>query len=177
MIYGWSPGLGDPTWIGYFTVCSYVWAAFLCWKCSSMDLETHFIWKILAIAMLALGINKQLDLQSLFTQIGRHMALREGWFSSRRTVQLYFIAAMSAILFLISIFLVLVTKHRDRAMKVATSGFILLLYFVLVRAASFHHFDIFLSEIFLGSRWNSILELGGIAVVAIGALDGIRSAR
>ena len=48
--------------------------------------------------------------------------------------------------------------------------------FVLVRASSIHHVDIALRWEFLGLRWNWILELGGIAVVLVGALLALRTA-
>ena len=41
--------------------------------------------------------------------------------------------------------------------------------FVVIRAASFHHVDAFLASRLGGLRWNWILELGGILIVAVGA--------
>jgi hypothetical protein len=39
--------------------------------------------------------------------------------------------------------------------------------YVLIRAASFHHFDRFINQKFLGFRWNWILEMSGIGVMLV----------
>ena len=51
-------------------------------------------WFALCGVMVFLGFNKQLDLQTCFTQVGRDMAHSEGWYESRRTVQLIFIVIL-----------------------------------------------------------------------------------
>ena len=47
--------------------------------------------------MLALGINKQLDLQSLATQIGRDVIKAWGLYSERRELQFGFILAVALV--------------------------------------------------------------------------------
>ena len=42
--------------------------------------------------------------------------------------------------------------------------------FVVIRALSFHHFDAFIGARLGGMKWNWILELGGISVVAAAAV-------
>jgi hypothetical protein len=37
--------------------------------------------------------------------------------------------------------------------------------YVLIRAASFHHDDRFIGETILGFRWNWVIEIGGIRLV------------
>jgi hypothetical protein len=44
---------------------------------------------------LRLTINKQLDLQSAWTEIGRLIAIGEGWYGRREVVQLYFIIVVA----------------------------------------------------------------------------------
>ena len=44
-------------------------------------------------------------------------------------------------------------------------GTTLVIGYVLIRAASFHHVDRFIGRTILGFRWNWILEMGGIALV------------
>jgi hypothetical protein len=56
-------------------------------------------------------------------------------------------------------------------------GLASLITFIIIRAASFHHVDMFiLSEIF-GIRVNWLLELGGIGLVSLGAAQAIRRPR
>ena len=55
---------------------------------------------------------------------------------------------------------------------VALLGTVFLYVFVLIRASSIHHVDIWLQWRILGMKWNWNwnLELGGIVVVGLGAL-------
>jgi hypothetical protein len=54
----------------------------------------------------------------------------------------------------------------------------LLLTFIVVRAISFHHVDVFLKSGIAGLRMNWLLELGGISLVGGAAfLDASSKAR
>jgi hypothetical protein len=44
----------------------------------------------------------------------------------------------------------------------------LIVTFVVIRAASFHHIDRFIGQSVLGLRWNWVLEMGGISVAWLG---------
>ena len=44
-------------------------------------------WRSIAIAFLALGVNKQLDLQTALTEVGRVLANSQGWYAQRQSVQ------------------------------------------------------------------------------------------
>jgi hypothetical protein len=57
--------------------------------------------------------------------------------------------------------------HRH---KITWVGIELLCAFVLMRAASFHHMDVFINHHWLGVRFNVLLEIGAIIVVIVGAL-------
>ena len=50
------------------------------------------------------------------------------------------------------------------------AGTVFLICFVAIRAASFHHIDRFIGIRLAGMRMNWILELGGIGLVAYGAV-------
>ena len=56
--------------------------------------------------MAALCINKQLDLQSLFTDIGRVIAWKQGWYQERREFQKWFVLGVLATSLLATAFLV-----------------------------------------------------------------------
>ena len=49
------------------------------------------LWFGLSILLLVLGINKQLDLQTLLTALGREIAQENGLYESRREIQLIFV--------------------------------------------------------------------------------------
>lgn len=169
MIYGWTPGIGDPTVVGWLTVVAYGVAAMLCWRASARDRQSSRLWSLLVMAMLLLGINKQLDLQSLFTAVGRHVAQVDHWYGDRRIVQHDFILAVLAAAVVMSLIALLVVRRGSWAIKGASLGFILLCAFIVIRAASFHDMDAFLHVTILNLQWNHVLELGGIGVIAVSA--------
>src|SRR5688572_10854983 len=90
----WRPGIGDPTVMGWVTVACYLGAAFLCWRAATKGVASRnvrWFWTGLAALLLLLGINKQLDLQTAVTFIGKDFAKATGWYEHRRIVQGIFI--------------------------------------------------------------------------------------
>lgn len=170
----WSPTIGDPTLMGWFTVVAYFATSWLCWRASRGEArvaqragaeQPSRWWTFLFVVLVALGINKQLDLQTLLTELAKVTARMGGWYEERRVVQVAFIG-------LVGLFgaagLVLtwwLTRREGRAVRLALLGLVFLSAFIVVRAASFHHVDILLR---LGFNW--LLELGGIGIIAAGAL-------
>jgi hypothetical protein len=172
--FNWTPGIGDPTFAGWLTVISYLVTAVACWRVAGRLRDAAgssraevFVWRAIAVLFLALGVNKQLDLQSAFTEIGRTVALAQGWYERRETVQLYFIVVVAAVCLLVAATLVMLIRNAPAATWLAVLGTAVVLTFVAVRAASFHHVDRFIGTTVLGLRWNWILEIGGILLVLI----------
>jgi hypothetical protein len=170
----WVPGLGDPTWFGWLTVFAYLATGGLCLANRALAadaLRPSGFWLILAIFLFALALNKQLDLQSWFTQVGRDLAQAQGWYESRRIVQVGFIAA----LVIGGIVVAFLLRHglRDSwaAYRVAIVGVIVLMVFIVARAATFHHIDRLIGVQFEGVRLNFVVEMGAIGIVAFGALQ------
>ena len=61
--------------------------------------------------------------------------------------------------------------------RITIVGGIFLLCFIVVRAASFHHFDQVLGWQVGQVRMNHVFELGGIACIAWGAFQAARARR
>lgn len=183
MQFNWSPGIGDPTPMGWLTVVLYLAAAFTSYliarrqprpDAACAPLERR-IWLGLAVLLLALGINKQLDLQSALTEAGRVLAHRQGWYGQRGAVQLVFVSGLVIAGLVASVLLFRWARCVDGHTRLALHGAVLLLCFVVIRAASIHHFDRFIDSRLLGLRWNWILEVGGIAVILGAGLDRLRA--
>ncbi len=170
----WTPGIGDPTFMGWLTVAAYFGVAVLCLLAGRKGLlarQTHVraFWMYLSLVLIALGINKQLDLQSFFTQLGKDLARAQGWYGGRRTVQAAFIVSL-AVLGASGLGLILWLLRRSRrAVKIALAGCLILCCFILIRASSFHHMDRFIQWHFVGLRMNWVVELGSLALIASGA--------
>ena len=170
----WTPGIGDPSFAGWLTVAAYFGVAVLCLVGGRRELarrqkRVRAFWMCLSLVLIALGINKQLDLQSLFTQLGKDLARVQGWYGSRRIVQAAFIVSLG-VLGAGGLGLILWRLRRSRrAVKVALAGCLILFCFILIRASSFHHMDRLIGWQFLGLRVNWLLELGSLALVASAA--------
>lgn len=169
----WTPGIGDPTVSGWLTVFAYFTAAVLSlrvWRQARFSdqkfhRETSF-WAWAAIALIAFGINKQLDLQSLFTELARMWAKQDGWYNDRRTVQKMAIALMVAGIGAAALLVFYLLRKASAEAKIGAIGLAMVFAFVLIRAASFHHVDAFIRSTFWGFDWNTILEVPGILIIA-----------
>jgi hypothetical protein len=175
----WHPGIGDPTIGGWITVAGYFGAAVLAYRAlrlhqkeqspsTSTEQRTLMrFWLVVLCAVALLGLNKQLDLQSWFTEVGRDLATAQGWYQDRRSVQALIIAAL--VLGGLTGMAVIALWLRRVISRVADAvlGLGFLVTFVAVRAASFHHVDRWLGYGVVRVNW--VLELGGIALIAISA--------
>lgn len=169
--FNWSPGIGDPSFGGWLTVLLYVGAALLTFRAAKLASEMGavateiVIWQLLTVGLVLLGINKQLDLQSAFTEIGRYLAHQQGWYEVRRIVQTAFILGMFVFALGFGAYILAITFRMPMPTRVAVFGALFIVAFVLVRAASFHRVDQLIGASFIGLRWNWILEMGGLLVI------------
>jgi hypothetical protein len=200
----WSPTIGDPTLMGWVTVGAYFVTGWLCLQAFRAEkqgpprpffptvaallrvLRKHWprppaparraaLWLLLFAIMVALGINKQLDLQTLFTEVGRSLAHSGGWYEDRRLVQGAFVAAMACFGAIGLVALWWLTRGQLSDFRVALAGLAFIVCFVVIRAASFHHFDEIIGFELVGIRMNWVLELGGIGVMAAGVIRRLRA--
>lgn len=175
----WSPGIGDPTVAGWATTVFYFGTVFQVWRVMRALDPGSFdrrIWQLLFLCMLALGINKQLDLQTALTEAGRILAHRQGWYEERGEVQKAFIAALAGAAAAGCLAIAVIARHAPPATRLALCGIVVLTAFVLIRAASFHHVDTLLGMHAAGLRVNFILENSGIALVLLAAGLRLRGA-
>jgi hypothetical protein len=172
----WHPGIGDPNLTGWVTVLAYGVAMGLCALCAvreptgnAVGASTRRVWLAVALLMALLGVNKQLDLQTWFTEVGRDMALAQGWYAERQKVQVVFIGALAAGGLIAIVWLQRAFRRLGSEVRWVAVGLVLLTIFVVTRAASFHHVDRLLNlELAPHVRMNAVLELSGIGIV-IGA--------
>jgi hypothetical protein len=164
----WHPGIGDPTPMGWITVLAYGLTAALCGRCAR-QLSAPVFWWGITVALVLLGLNKQLDLQTWFTQLGRDMARRDGWYGQRHHYQVAFIAVMGGVFLAAVVTIALALRGQWLAYLRVWGGMALLLFFIVVRAASFHHVDALLISDIGGMRLNWVFELGALALIGSGA--------
>ncbi|MHC4416207.1 MAG: hypothetical protein ACYS0G_13075 [Planctomycetota bacterium] len=186
--------VGDPTIFGWFIVVCYFATVVLCgwvlrvsWIGAKMAAEyagedrrsrdrktayraSFFFWVILIVLFAFLGLNKQIDLQTWLTDVGRRLAQAQGWYAQRGKVQAIFvglvaIGGLATLAVLLSLTRELLPRH-----VLAFVGLVFLACFVLVRTSSFHEVERVLRWDLLGIRLSWLLELSGIICVGLSAL-------
>jgi hypothetical protein len=183
----WHLAVGDPNALAWIIVGAYavaaglsVWA-FLAARSGQRRLASinpdearnqrllKRLWMLTAVTMLALGINKQLDLQTLLLQTLRDQAYRGGWYNRRREYQVAFILAVGIVGVIATISLAVAVRRVLDRVLLTVAGLGVLVSFVVIRAASFHYVDKVLS---LGGqiRVNWFLEMSGILLIIVAAL-------
>jgi hypothetical protein len=175
----WQPTIGDPTFMGWLTVAAYAAGSGLAvmtaiaYRDSYVDRAAHLqvskLWFAVAVLMASLCVNKQLDLQSLLTDIGRIIARHQQWYERRREFQKLFV--LGAIFGSALLGCLIAWRHHTfwRQHKLLFAGLLFLLTFIVVRAISFHHVEEMLDWHAFGLRMNWALELGGIFLVGLAA--------
>lgn len=166
----WAPTIGDPTFMGWFTVGAYgatsVLAALISFR---KETVARTFWALLAVTLALLAANKQLDLQSSITAIGRCIAKLQGWYEQRRAVQFHFVVIISFLSLLISLSIAVLLWRSLSKIWLALIGASVLLFFVAIRAASFHHVDLIISQEFGVAKLNWVFELSGILMIFLNA--------
>lgn len=172
----WTPGIGDPTYMGWATVALYFAASWLSWR-RRRSLPRHGVfarersfWGGLAVVLTFFGLNKQLDFQSAMTAAGRCVALEFDWYASRHSAQIALILALIVFFAAAGSALLWYLRKEAGRLVIPLVGAVCLFLFVLVRAASFHHVDIFISTTIIGVRMNWLIEAGSLAVIIFGAI-------
>lgn len=170
----WSPGIGDPTIGGWATVLLYFAAAVVCFRVGrnkewALSRSEMFLFRLLTLGLVALGVNKQLDLQTALTELGRMLAVEEGWYAQRHGVQKAFIMAVTLAALAMAAVAVVMMRRMPMATHVTIVGALGLVAFVVIRASSFHHVDLLIRSSWYGVRANWVMEMGFLLVVIIGA--------
>ncbi len=179
----WRPHIGDPTLLGWTTVYAYFCAALLSLTCALgarqifNDQYTHLhrsIWSGLALGLFALGLNKQLDLQTLFTDAVKHVAYEQGWYEQGQSLQVFFIASVVGIGGLGLLIVAWLVRRVWKQYWLLLFGGAALGRFVVVRAATFYGVTLpELSRFTGGLRINWLLELVAVCIIMLAALMNI----
>jgi hypothetical protein len=170
----WHWGPGDNNVVGWATVLVYLMAAFASAR-AALGLtgpevllrRERWFWWIAAGAMLALAVNKQLDLQTLMTLVARCHAQLFGWYDIREIVQRDFILGIAATGVGLLILVTYLLRGILGRIWLALIGLGFVCLFVVVRAASIHHVDSLLGTWIFGIKLNWLLELPGPILVGL----------
>ncbi|MFZ9880720.1 MAG: hypothetical protein ACO3QC_04895 [Phycisphaerales bacterium] len=182
----WTLGIGDPTPIGWTTFGLYLAAAWLSFEAAIRtrrldDLAGRSDWRDeaarrgrlrrfwfgTAAFLLRLGLNKQLDLQRLVTEIGRDFAKEGGWYRDRKPVQIALALALLAAGAVATGWVAWTLRDVAARIGVAIAGLLTLFIFVAARVNSLHAIDEAMRAGPLPMKWS--LEILGIVLVGANA--------
>lgn len=179
--------IGDPTPLGWATVVMYLLAAVLCfacaWKAKRIFQDAHtwlhrLIWSGLGVGLVFLGINKQLDLQTWFTDVVKWIAWEQGWYEVGQEAQILFILGLlivSGAAFLVALFFL---RHVWRHYWLLLFGILFIARFVITRAAGFYGVSLpELSQFTGGLRIMWAMEFIGALIIALAAANNLRKVR
>jgi hypothetical protein len=171
----WRFTLDNPNFLGWTVVAAYFAAAACCIRAglkSRNNSQTPLLglWWLFAVVLVMLGINKQLNLQTLMIVIGRIIFNAAGWYGARRQAQLVFTVAFSAFSFGALVLLWRYCGAFFRQNQLVLAGAIVLVLFVVMRAASINHAVALRLFNFNDDQWAWILEISGSLLIAAGAL-------
>lgn len=151
-------------------VCYFAGAGASFWAWAGAESRERRFWLATAILLVLLGINKELDLQNALTQSARAIVQDLGWYEQRRLMQGGFLLLLGTAGVVAMVFLANWLRRSSLPAKTAVTGIVLLFAFVIMRAASFHHIDYWVTIDAAGLRSGWWLEPVGIAVIGVSAL-------
>jgi hypothetical protein len=139
----WQIGINDPSPLGVLATAGYALTVFLCFRAAlksrAESSKAFTTWTIIAMGLLLLGINKQLDLQVWLRNTGRSLAETWDFYQQRRLLQKIFLAAFAVALLGLTAGFAFTARSFFRRHPLAFWGLVLLALFILLRAASAEH--------------------------------------
>lgn len=167
---------GPAAWI---IVAGYVVAAISCGlaaHCARACPQGKF-WTATALLVAALGVNKQLDLQTWLTFLGRRLAQSDGWYAERRAVEGAFLIIFAGLSVVLAAWFLRSARPNFRGRAATISGLAALGGYAILRAATFYHVDSQPDLIIATLPVRDVLEFSGTILVAIGAWRSRAAAR
>jgi hypothetical protein len=171
----WQFRFDNPTILGWTVVAAYLGAAVCCGRAAmkspvASTRSWNCAWWLLAAGLFFLGINKQLNLQTLMIVVGRNVSSAGDWYGARRCVQLIFSAVFAASCLGALAWFWWRCRQFFKENQLPLAGVIVLTIFAVLRAATINHTDEFLRINLKDNRWAWVLEISGSVLIGIGAV-------
>jgi len=170
---------GHLTALGWTTFALYLVAAMLSFRAAMVSRSQNSaaicrVWIWLGVILTALGLNKEIDLQTLVIELGRQLAGREHLYEYR--LRFHAIFFLGFVLLLIALFATILFRSPARIGKLgrqlplATGGCVLICTYIVLRAASIDHMDQILGFDLEQIPYLWLLEAGGLLLIIVQAL-------
>ena len=178
---------GHLTALGWTTFALYLIAALLSFRAAfassrcprsvvrdQWSSETGRVWIWLGVVLSVLGLNKQLDLQTLLIKLGRQIAGKENLSANRAGLHVLFF--LGFILAFIALFVAVRFRlpghigRFGRQLPWAAGGCAMVCAYIVIRAASIDRVDLMLGFDFERIPFLWLLEAGGLLLIIVQAL-------
>lgn len=171
----WYWELGDPDPGSLIVTAAYFLVSICCGAAGrySVGRKQSAFWYLFALLLFALGVNKQADLQSLVTLLGRDIAQDMGFYQVRRNLQFIFVVALAGSAALSIGFGLWRIRRWALCYWIAVVGLAVQATFVVGRAASFHHVSTNLTIASGELKLRLLFESLGLALIMVGAVYSI----
>jgi hypothetical protein len=169
---------GHLTVVGWTNFVLYLIAALLSFRAaasvrSQQSSETGRVWLWLGVILAALGLNKQLDLQTILIELGRQIAGEEHLMAHRN--ELYVLFFLGFMLLVFAFLATVMFRFSGEAVRfarqlpLAATGCILGGAYIVIRAASIDGVDLMLGFDFERIPFLWLLEAGGLLLIIVQA--------
>jgi len=165
--------MGDPTPLGWTITIAYGATAWCCWRAARRGSHAGGraarpaiarLWTALAAVLVLLGLNKQLDLQTMLTAVVRDAAKQQGWYADRRPVQIAAVVGALVLVVMAGALVGRAVRGELRRLWPAVAGVAVLGAYAAMRTTSLHEIDAFMARGPLPMKWWG--ELLGLALIA-----------
>jgi hypothetical protein len=126
-------------------------------------------WLGASVVVFALGFNKVFDVVSFLTDAGRCTALEQGWYGGRRDFQIEFVVATVMLGGAAFAAAAWGMRRNLRGGALGLAGVTILVFYTILRSASFHGVDAAIKRTVAGLSVNAAIEIAALALVIAGA--------
>lgn len=171
----WTFGINDPSLIAWVIFGVFFAVAYLCWRArtnATLALEPRIplLWTILSIALILLGVNKQLDLHRLIMDVGRDLVAAQAWRSYSPVLLGVFVTSVVVLGVFVLLFGINGFRVSNRELRIAYGTLIGLLAAQVVRflpgpIAGILVTHIFADEGLFHTHLIEFLELGCLGMI------------
>lgn len=152
----WQLEFGDATVIGWIITLSYLAAFWLCLRAAARAVALRGreiagvrygegivrLWLFASVAMLFLGVNKELDLQRLVLEIARKYAQEGGWYRERAPIQRAAVVIVLAAAAVLAVWILWALRRHFREIWPVAWGLLVVGAYVALRTSSHHDVDV-----------------------------------
>ena len=171
----WMDIWGDPLLSGTIFMVSYGVTALLIFRASrEAEARERRYWRFCGFLFLFQFLNTNLDLHALVWTTGRCLAHAQGWYETRREIQVSVLIGLALLVALILLIVLLVFFRNIFRNILLTLGVLIALGFTVVKGINYHGIEQFYGSQVGPFRVADFIEYSGITLAFLAAMIRFR---